>query len=48
MNLLALDERIKAGVVGCILSTWKHDEQRFHIPPHCGCGIHRQLNGVLE
>jgi dienelactone hydrolase len=48
MNVLALDERAKAGVVGCILSTWNHNERRFRIPPHCDCGIHGQLSGLLE
>lgn len=48
MNLLALDPRIKAGVVGCILSTWNHYEKRFRIPPHCDCGISSQLSPVME
>jgi dienelactone hydrolase len=48
MNVLALDERVKAGVVGCVLSTWNHYERRCRIPPHCDCGIHGQLSGVLE
>jgi dienelactone hydrolase len=48
MNLLAIDERVKAGVVGCVLSTWNHYECRFRIPPHCDCGIHHQLSSVLE
>ena len=47
MNVLALDARVKAGVVGCILSTWNHYERRFRIPPHCDCGIHAQLGGIL-
>jgi poly(3-hydroxybutyrate) depolymerase len=48
MNVLALDERVKAGVVGCILSTWNHYEKRFRIPPHCDCGIAGQLSPVME
>ena len=48
MNVLALDGRVKAGVVGCVLSTWHHYERRFRIPPHCDCGIYSQLSGVLE
>lgn len=47
MNLLALDDRIKAGVVGCVLSTWNH-YKRFRIPPHCDCGIGFQLPTVLS
>ncbi len=48
MNLLALDSRVKAGVVGCILSTWNHYEKRFRIPLHCDCGISLQLSPVME
>ena len=48
MNVLALDTRVKAGVVGCILSTWNHYERRFRIPPHCDCGIRSQMGGLLE
>jgi len=48
MNLLALDDRIKAGVVGCILSTWNHYERRLRIPPHCDCGISHQLAPFME
>ena len=48
MNVLALDERVNAGVVGCVLSTWNHYQRRFRIPPHCDCGIHGQLSGVLN
>lgn len=48
MNLLALDERVKAGVVGCILSTWNHYRKRFRIPPHCDCGIGFQLPSLLN
>ena len=47
MNLLALDERITAGVVGCIMSTWHH-YGRFRVPPHCDCGITQQLAAQLE
>lgn len=48
MNLLALDDRVQAGVVGCILSTWNHYVRRMRIPPHCDCGIYGQLGGQLE
>jgi dienelactone hydrolase len=47
MNVLALDERIQAGVVGCVFSTWHH-YQRFRVPPHCDCGIALQLAPQLE
>ena len=48
MNMLALDDRVRAGVVGCILSTWNHYRRRFRIPPHCDCGICVQLSSRLE
>lgn len=48
MNLLALDDRVRTGVVGCILSTWNHYRQRLRIPPHCDCGILSQLGERLE
>ena len=48
MNALALDDRVKAGVVGCVLSTWNHYHRRFRIPPHCDCGIGMQLGPHLE
>ena len=48
MNLLALDDRVQAGVVGCILSTWHHYRRRMRIPPHCDCGILEQLGDRLE
>ena len=48
MNVLALDERVKAGVVGCVLSTWNHYHRRLRIPPHCDCGITAQLSPHLE
>jgi dienelactone hydrolase len=48
MNILALDNRVKAGVVGCVLSTWNHYRQRMRIPPHCDCGIYGQLGDSLE
>lgn len=48
MNVLALDERVRAGVVGCILSTWHHYRERMRIPPHCDCGILGQLGDWLE
>lgn len=48
MNVLALDARVRAGVVGCVLSTWDHYQRRFRIPPHCDCGITAQLADRLE
>ena len=48
MNLMALDQRIKAGVIGCVLSTWNHYEKRFRIPLHCDCGISQQLSPLME
>ncbi len=48
MNLLALDDRVQAGVVGCILSSWHHYRTRMRIPPHCDCGILGQLGDWLE
>jgi len=48
MNVLALDDRVQAGVVGCVLSTWNHYHRRFRIPPHCDCGISFQLGPKLE
>ncbi len=48
MNVLALDDRVRAGVVGCVLSTWNHYRRRVRIPPHCDCGILAQLGDVLE
>ena len=43
-----LDARVRAGVVGCVLSTWNHCRRRFRIPPHCDCGIGAQLGPNLE
>ena len=48
MNVLALDDRVEAGVVGCILSSWSHMERRCRVPPHCDCGISEQLKGRIE
>lgn len=48
MNVMALDDRIRAGVIGCIFSTWNHYHRRFRIPPHCECGILGQLGGRIE
>jgi dienelactone hydrolase len=48
MNVLALDDRVKAGVVGCQLSTWNHYRLRMRIPPHCDCGVSKQLGDRLE
>ena len=47
MNLLALDDRVRAGVVGCVFSTWHH-YKRFRIPPGCDCGIIRQVSSRIE
>ncbi len=48
MNVLALDDRVQAGVVGCVLSTWNHCRRRLRIPPHCDDGIGEQLGLKLE
>ena len=48
MNLLALDDRVGSGVVGCVLSTWHHYRERMRIPPHCDCGILGQLGDLIE
>jgi dienelactone hydrolase len=48
MNMLALDDRVHAGVVGCVLSTWHHYRERMRIPPHCDCGILGQLGDLIE
>ena len=48
MNVLALDDRVKAGVVGCVLSTWNHYRHRLLIPPHCDDGMVKQLGTNLE
>lgn len=48
MNLLALDDRVRAGVVGCVLSTWHHESTRMRVPPHCDCGIFSQLGAHIE
>ena len=48
MNLLALDDRVGSGVVGCVLSSWHHYRERMRIPPHCDCGILGQLGDLLE
>jgi poly(3-hydroxybutyrate) depolymerase len=48
MNLLALDDRVRSGVVGCVLSTWHHYRERMRIPPHCDCGILGQLGDLIE
>ena len=48
MNMLALDDRLRAGVVGCVLSTWNHQRTRFRLPPHCDCGIMALLSPHLE
>ena len=47
MNVLALEPRVRAGVVGCVLSHWRHYD-RFRFPPHCDCGIREQLSATLE
>ena len=48
MNVIALDDRVRAGVIGCIFSTWNHYQRRFRVPPHCECGILGQLGGRIE
>ena len=48
MNMLALDARVRAGVVGCILSTWHHYRRRIRLPPGCDCGILAQLGNQIE
>ena len=48
MNMLALDSRVRTGVVGCILSTWNHYRRRILFPPGCDCGILSQLGDWLE
>ncbi len=48
MNLLALDDRVGSGVVGCVLSSWHHYRERMRIPPHCDCGIFGQLGDLIE
>lgn len=48
MNLLALDDRVRSGVVGCVLSSWHHYRERMRIPPHCDCGILDQLGDLIE
>ena len=48
MNMLALDNRVRAGIVGCVFSTWNHYRERMRIPPHCDCGILSQLGNWLE
>lgn len=48
MNVLALDDRVKAGVVGCVLSTWNHYRRRIRTPPSCDCGIEAQIGSSLE
>ena len=48
MNLLALDDRVRSGIVGCVLSTWHHYRERMRIPPHCDCGILDQLGDLIE
>jgi len=48
MNVLSLDDRVREGVVGCVLSTWHHVKRRLRVPPHCDCGITMQLSGKIE
>lgn len=48
MTLLALDTRVKAGVVGCVFSHWAHYDQRFRMPPHCDCGLRGHVGEVME
>ncbi|MCE9589116.1 MAG: acetylxylan esterase [Planctomycetes bacterium] len=48
MNVMALDNHVKAGVVGCVFSTWHHVRTRLRLPPHCDCGISSQLGDKIE
>ena len=48
LDVLALDERVKAGVVAGILVPWDHLRRRFRVPPHCDCGIGSQLGDLFE
>jgi len=48
MNVLALDDRVKAGVAASILSSWHHLRTRVRIPPHCDCGVTAQLGPLFE
>ena len=48
MDVLALDDRVKAGVIGCVLSSWRHYQHRMRFPPGCDCGILSQLGSRLE
>ncbi|MCC5833165.1 MAG: heparinase II/III family protein [Opitutales bacterium] len=48
MNLLAFDERVTTGVVGCILSTWNHYDKRFRFPPHSDAGLQKQLEPYMD
>ena len=48
MNMLALDDRVRSGIIGCVLSGWYHYHERMRIPPHCDCGILSQLGDLIE
>ena len=48
LNVLALDERVGAGVVAGALTTWNHIRKHTRIPPACDCGILSQLGDYLE
>ena len=46
--VLAMDERVRAGVVAGIMGTRHHFRRHFRIPPHCDCGQHKYLDPHLE
>lgn len=46
--VLALDDRVRAGVVAGIFTTRNHIRRRFRIPPHCDCGSSAYLDSYVE
>lgn len=48
MMLLALDVRIKTGVIAGALTTFYHIKNRFKIPPSCDCGLSHYLYPHFE
>ncbi len=48
MSVSALDDRVKAGVVAGILTTWRHVKDDILVPPNCDCGMIAQLSSRLE
>jgi dienelactone hydrolase len=48
MNVLALDKRVKAGIVSGCLCSWNHFMNRLWIPGHCICGVDYQLYPRLD